>query len=175
MAVDREAGRSGPVVRWVIVAVVGMAAAAGGGYALGRSTGADLDGARTRGEKTGAARGSALGAQRGFAEGLKAGRQAGYDQTYRRAYKTAYKRATDQGSQKGDSARLARSAAGRDRTSSPEDYPLDAVGPSPRGMRCDPPFSYHMGICRIARPARPEECPPGQEPAGQTGACAPKP
>jgi hypothetical protein len=67
--------------------------AAGGGYAVGRSAGADLDAARVAGERQGRAEGSARGAARGYEGGLRAGREVGYKQTYKGAYDRAYKKA----------------------------------------------------------------------------------
>jgi len=54
----------------------------------------------------------------------------------------------------------------------PYDYDLSTTA-EPVNGECPPPLTYHMGICKLSRPALPEECPPGWVPAGVTGACGP--
>jgi len=123
---------------------------------------AELDGereARPRGE----AAGREAGARRGKAAGDRVGRTRAKRVLARRA-----RRAAQLGAQP------AAAAAAPAPTPDAEDLPLSTPGPQPVNGTCAPPFSYHMGICKIARPARPDECPAGSEPAGLTGACAPR-
>ncbi|MCB0875762.1 MAG: hypothetical protein R2718_13390 [Solirubrobacterales bacterium] len=72
------------------LAVVVLAAlAAAGGYLLGRDSGADLESARTAGERAGWRRGTAIGGDV-YPAGLQTGRRITYPRTYRSAYRDAY-------------------------------------------------------------------------------------
>lgn len=80
------------MTRWVAVgalALVLVLSAGAGGYALGRSSGEDLDAARAAGERAGQAEGAALGEERGTKEGLRAGRKQGYKEAYAKAQREA--------------------------------------------------------------------------------------
>ena len=68
------------------------ALAAGGGWLLGRNSGADLAAARTAGERAGWKRGTAIG-QDVYPAGLQTGRQITYPRSYRGTYRTAYVKA----------------------------------------------------------------------------------
>lgn len=149
----------------------------GAGYLLGRAAapGATDAAAASRDARQAARRtaersAADTGRERGYAKGRAEGRRDGR------------RRGAEIGERQ-ESAEAAELAAARERaaeekpgagTATAEDLPLDTPGPTPRGTSCPAPFSYSMGICRIARPARPDECPPGSEPAGETGACAPR-
>lgn len=58
-----------------------------GGYAVGRSTGPDLDQARAAGQANGAREGRALGRARGYRSGFNAARAAAGRRSYRRSYR----------------------------------------------------------------------------------------
>lgn len=73
-------------------ALVAIALAAGGGYLIGRDSGADVDAARTDGEEMGWTRGTSIGADI-YPRGLDTGRKITYARTYRDAYREAYVRA----------------------------------------------------------------------------------
>src|SRR5688500_18912344 len=64
-----------------------------GGYALGKSSGEDLDAASAEGTAQGQLKGAAKGAEEGYAEGFATGREQGYDRTYDDAYRAAYTQA----------------------------------------------------------------------------------
>jgi hypothetical protein len=144
----------------------------GGGYALGRAaapTQADATGAESEAFATARSsaletsfeqsekRGQANGVEKGRAEGQRAGTVEGKSDGERELAEDA----------------AAASASEPAPSTDPYDYALDTPGPAPQGTSCPPPFQYDMGICVISRPALPEECPPGYEPAGVTGACGP--
>lgn len=78
-----------------LVAVVCVALAAGGGYALGRSGGPDVGQARSDGERAGRARAAAD--RHSYRVGFAQGRRAGYKQAYRSAYRIALARARKAG------------------------------------------------------------------------------
>ncbi len=59
------------------------------GWHLGRNSGADLDAARTAGEKAGWEKGTAIGGDV-YPAGLQTGRSITYPRNYRAAYRTAY-------------------------------------------------------------------------------------
>jgi hypothetical protein len=63
--------------------------AAGGGWLIGRESGADLGAARASGEKAGWRRGAAIGGDV-YPAGLQTGRSITYPRSYRAAYRTAY-------------------------------------------------------------------------------------
>ena len=81
------------------VAVVLIALLAGGGYLLGKSSGEDLDAARSAGSAAGERAGSAQGAEQGFAEGQEQGRRVGYRTSYATAYRAAYRKAFEDAGQ----------------------------------------------------------------------------
>jgi hypothetical protein len=60
------------------IVVVGAAVAAAG-YALGRTSGVDLDAARSAAERTGQVQGSELGGERGYQAGFEEGRRDAYE------------------------------------------------------------------------------------------------
>ena len=76
----------------VALVLVLIALAAGGGYLLGNDSGADLEAARTAGEKAGWTRGTAIGGDV-YPAGLERGRKITYGRTYRDSYRAAYERA----------------------------------------------------------------------------------
>ena len=78
-----------------LVAVVCVAVAAGGGYALGRSGGPDIGKAKAAGERAGRAR--AVADKHSYRVGYAQGRRAGYRQAYRSAYRIALARARRSG------------------------------------------------------------------------------
>jgi hypothetical protein len=145
-------------------------AVGGGAFLVGRDTAPDEDDAvETQASAYDAAvaesrRSAALASrERGMLAGQKVGRIAG----------------TDAGSSDGAAdgqaeAEAELAALGPCPSPDPDLCPLGTIGPEPQGTYCPPPFSYDMGVCNVVRPARPEECPPGWEPAGLTGACAPR-
>ena len=107
-----------------------------------------------------------LARRRGSRKGVSAGRLAGRSE--------GRTEGTAAGTQMADKLMAQRQAERTDSgLATAQDLPLSTAGPAPQGTNCPPPFSYHMGICKIARPARPDECPKGWTPAGVTGACAP--
>lgn len=73
------------------LALVLIALAAGGGRLIGGNSGADLEAARTAGEKAGWRRGTAIGGQV-YPAGLELGRKITYGRTYRDSYRSAYRR-----------------------------------------------------------------------------------
>jgi hypothetical protein len=156
---------------------------AAGGYLLGEGAApSDQEEQRARvearlaAEREPAHAAFATAQSRGRAEGATIGRRRGRKLGRRRGAR-AGRREAEAAASSGD-----RPSSGPPRASNapgvsadPDDYPIDTPGPEPQGTSCPPPFTYHMGICKITRPARPDECPPGWEPAGETGACAPEP
>lgn len=64
-----------------------------GGYAVGRSSGEDLDSARAAGRTAGAIQGTQRGKKLGYATGYRKGRSAGYTASYPAAYREAYRAA----------------------------------------------------------------------------------
>jgi hypothetical protein len=89
--VSVETGQSGVGAdRNLMVATilaVGLATAVGG-YAIGASRGADLDGARLAGERDGAHVGGVQGSKRGYDAGFKAAKR----QATRRSYRSSFQR-----------------------------------------------------------------------------------
>jgi hypothetical protein len=77
--------------RLALVAVACALVAAGGGYAAGRSGGADIGRAKATGERLGRER-AALD-RGGYTAAFAQGRKAGYGQGYRQAYGTALQKA----------------------------------------------------------------------------------
>jgi len=71
------------------ILLVGLALAAGAGYALGHSGGPGVSVAEREGSEAGRAAGSRAGAVRGFRTGYAEGRSAGHRASYRRAYRRA--------------------------------------------------------------------------------------
>lgn len=94
VASDGPTGKRGRgrLAAGLAVFLILAAGAAGGGYALGKSGGEDLDAARAKGAAEGQREGAARGAERGYDFGLKQGEKAGYKQTYKKSYDRAYKR-----------------------------------------------------------------------------------
>ena len=88
-----EGGPKKRVALWAGIAVAVAVIAAGGGYALGVSSGEDLDQARVLGAREGTIIGTERGTVRGKAVGLKVGKKVGYKQTYKKAYHHAYQKA----------------------------------------------------------------------------------
>lgn len=76
-----------------IAAVMVIAGMGVGGYAIGRTTGADVDQARQEGLVAGEREGAAKGAQEGYDRGFRLARQEAYRQSFSRARKRAYDRA----------------------------------------------------------------------------------
>ena len=70
-----------------VIAGLCVLAAAAGGYAAGRSSGADVDRARATGEQRGKAR--AATDRRGYDAAFAAARKTAYRQAYRTAYRKA--------------------------------------------------------------------------------------
>jgi hypothetical protein len=148
-----------------IVVILGLVAA-GGSFAIGRANAPDEDDAseaKAEAYENAAAEAEETASEasraRGRAAGEKVGRLAG----------------EEGGAAAGESAGVtAIDALGPCPSPDPDLCPVGTIGPAPQGTYCPPPFSYFMGVCTVRRPARPEECPPGQEPAGVTGACAPR-
>lgn len=70
-------------------AVLLIALAGAGGYLAGSNSGADLEAARTAGEKAGWRRGTAIGGE-AYPAGLAQGRKITYGRTFRAAYRSAY-------------------------------------------------------------------------------------
>jgi hypothetical protein len=97
MAEGEASGR--PRRRWVLVlvAVFGIAVAGASGYALGRSSGEDLNRASDDARQVGERIGSARGTERGYREGLRAGKREGYQETYRKARRKTLREAGEQG------------------------------------------------------------------------------
>ena len=79
----------------IIAALVAALALGVGGYFYGKSTGEDLDAARTQGAEAGRAKGAAKGAVEGYAAGFKKGREVGFAHAYPKAYRTSYAKAFD--------------------------------------------------------------------------------
>jgi hypothetical protein len=157
-----------------IVVMIGLtsAAAAAGGYAIGHGTAPTVTDAEHEREAA-------------FDRAFTSAKEAAYRDAYdsgaddgRRAGRSE-SRSTDQAEgEDAAQASLSEARAASAETASapstdPYDYPLDTPPPEPTGTECPPPFSYHMGGCRLARPAQAHECPPGWVPAGVTGACGP--
>ena len=90
---------------WLLVIIVIAFVAAAGGYVFGRSTGEDLDRARTDGRAIGERIGSASGAERGYRAGLGDGRR----QAYRAAYRAALRRTLRRGKLELDTTPVRRS------------------------------------------------------------------
>jgi flagellar biosynthesis/type III secretory pathway protein FliH len=65
-------------------------------YAYCKSTGEDLDAARTQGTETGQRKGAARGAAQGYAAGFKKGREDGFERTYPKAYRKSYAEAFEE-------------------------------------------------------------------------------
>jgi hypothetical protein len=81
---------------WLVAGLLALTIAAlGGGYAVGRASGEDLDPARAAGSRAGEKIGTARGTRRGYAAGLKQGKRKGYKQAYKPAYKRAYNEALE--------------------------------------------------------------------------------
>ena len=78
---------------WLGIAAAVVVIAAGGGYALGVSSGEDLEQAQALGAREGTIIGTERGTVRGKAVGLKVGKKVGYKQTYKKAYHRAYQKA----------------------------------------------------------------------------------
>ena len=72
--------------------VVGIAAIGAGGYAIGRSSGEDLDAAAAAGTRAGNATAARDGREEGYAQGLRLGRKRGYEAAFPEAYRAAYAR-----------------------------------------------------------------------------------
>lgn len=75
----------------LFLAVLTVASGMGAGYWIGRSSGEDLDAARTAGSRAGAASGRTEGEEAGRSEGEK----AGYEQSFQDAYDAAFKKALE--------------------------------------------------------------------------------
>jgi len=75
-----------------VLAVVLVALAGAAGYLAGDRSGADLQAARTAGEKAGWRRGTAIGGE-AYPAGLARGRKITYGRTFRDSYRVAYLRA----------------------------------------------------------------------------------
>lgn len=75
-----------------VPAVLLVALAGAGGYLAWNNSGADLEAARTAGEKAGWRQGTAIGGD-AYPAGLAQGRRITYGRTFREAYRTAYLRA----------------------------------------------------------------------------------
>ena len=82
-----------------------VAGAGGGGYALGRASGEDLERARASGQAQGQKAGAARGAERGYRVGLAKGKKTGY----RAGYRTERKRVLRGGQSKVAAAPVNRS------------------------------------------------------------------
>lgn len=164
--------------RLPLLALVLIALAVGSlaGYALGVSKqagGADARkesaSAHARTQPTSERSAFAQGKRRGQRSGMAAGRRSGVRGAKARAERKVKHQVL--ASQPAPGALTA--PAVPQRTPTADEMSLGTPGPEPVETICAPPFSYHMGICKIARPARPDECPDGWTPAGETGACAP--
>jgi hypothetical protein len=82
--------RMPPKRRLVALVAVLLAIAAGaGGYALGKSTGADLEAARAQGARSGKVEGADRGSQKGYDQGF----EAGFRQAKARGYRNAFYKA----------------------------------------------------------------------------------
>lgn len=90
---EPRASSNGRAWLWGALTVALVLAAVGGGYALGRESGADLSRARAEGVAAGQAAGNERGTIEGREVGLKTGRTAGFRQTYRASYRRAYRSA----------------------------------------------------------------------------------
>lgn len=97
---DGSEGRGGPrrAVFWWLLAfgLLTVLAVGGGGYLLGRSSGEDLNQARSEGRALGERAGSARGAESGYRTGLRLGHREGYRQAYRRALRAATRKGEPQ-------------------------------------------------------------------------------
>lgn len=79
--------------RWLLIGLVVALLAAGAGigaYFYGKSTGEDLEAARTEGTEAGQKKGAAEGAEEGYAKGFGEGRAEGYEESYAETYRHAY-------------------------------------------------------------------------------------
>jgi hypothetical protein len=142
------------------------------GYALGVSSGPDLDAARTEGAEAGKSRGLAAGERAGYAQGLRAGRRAGYATAYRGAYVRSYKRGVNEIAAQGPVP-----AAGQP-TSCPPGTVSATNGCVPEQQAVCAAYQDLVPGRGCVPPLKPGEtearpnCPPGQVPVGVTGACA---
>lgn len=145
-----------------------------GGYAVGTTSGADVDRARDEGRDLGKLEGTRLGSSKGAAVGRKLGRRTGYRQTFRKAYLAAHRRTvksktpssapSDPGQPVSCSAGLVSAANG----CVPEQQAVCAAYQDfVPGRGCVPPLK--QGEVE-AKP----QCPRGWIPVGVTGACAPE-
>jgi hypothetical protein len=158
--------------RFLIAAVVAVSVAGAASWLLGSGAAPDAEEAtaaaeQARGESYAAElpAAEASGRSKGREAGLRAGKRQGASEGREEGEATAVKAVAE--------AREAAAEASAPPSTDPFDYPLGGPAPTPVGTSCPAPYSYHMGICKIARPALPEECPPGWVPAGLSGACAP--
>jgi hypothetical protein len=156
-----------------IVAVVALtSAAASGGYVIGHGaapTATDAEREREVAFDDAFTRAKEAAHRDAYEGGADDGRRAGRSE----GRSTGQVDGEDAAQASLSEARAAAAEAAPTPPTDPYDYPLDTPPPTPTGTECPPPFSYHMGGCRLARPALPEECPPGWAPAGVTGACGP--
>ena len=152
------------------VGVFSIAAGVAGFFAGSTTAPSDSDAqrAKTTALTTARSQSQAVAAKAAQARGERIGRRDGTDAGRRAGARLGRRQAATRIER--ERTRAAEAAA---RIPSLNDTPLGADAPDPVDGECPPPFSYHMGICKLARPARPEECPPGYAPAGLTGACAP--
>ena len=158
------------VLAIVLLLVAGMAAA-GGGYALGQSSGEGLDGARAAGATAGKREGLELGRAAGEKAGERRGRREGFSASYKRAYQAAYKRgsgggATEAPPPSGQSTDCGPGLVSASNGCVPEsEAKCAAYQDFVPGKGCVPPLQPGE---TEAKP----NCPPGQVPVGTSGACA---
>ena len=149
-------GASGPAVSAVVASALLIGAAAVAGYTLGRSTAPTAkDAAEERGKAIAAVKDTAY--SRAYAASNARGRRIGNAQG-QRSGRIAGTRAAER--------RLARQrAAARQQARAQQSA-------CPPGQQ----LLTKMGVryCGRPGPAQPEDCPPGEEPVGITGACGPR-